>query len=1050
MALPIPQPPTIPFLGNAYLVDKEVPLRSFMLLAKAHGPRVSIFVSSLELVDQVCDQQRFHKGVRGALREVRHLTGDGLFTAFHGEQNWGIAHRILMPAFGPGKIRGMFPAMTDIAQQLVDKWTMLIRFGPDYVIEPTEDFTRLTFDTISLCAMSHRLNSFYSLEMVPFIKAMGSFLTEASHRSSRPALIQNYLSRTANAQFETDQKIMLDLTNEIILKRKQSGVEIDDLLGLMLTAKDPVTGLGLSDENIAANLVTFLIAGHETTSGLLSFTVSHLLNNPTAYAKVRDEVDEVLGKEPIKPEHLGKLTYITAVLREVLRLTPSVPLFTVQPFEETTLTSNGKEYKVPFDVGIQIITAELHRDTNTWGEDADKFRPERMLDGGFERAPKNAWKPWGNGARACIGRPLAWQEALIAVACIFQKFDLVLHDPSYQLHLKSTLTIKPANLHIRAIPRENGPMHIHTGSTPVTTSPTSTFIHASLTSGIPLYLAYGSNSGTCKDFAQRVGTEAPAKGFNPHVVSLDTIEANIPTDGPLIIFTASYEGEPADNAGRFVEALKRGQKGEFANVRFAVFGCGHHDWVQTYQKIPTLVDKLLGEWSAQRLMDRVAADSGADDFFEIFDNWVPKLWERLGEAYGEKVHTDGETRETLSVQVNANIRPLILGKEETSGLGKVIFNRVLTKPGAPAKHHVEIALPENITYQSGDYLSVLPRNPAESVKRVLSRFALLPDQEIIIKSTAATTLPTNNPVSVSEVLAGYVEISQTATRKNMHELQKFSTETVSAKLESLLADYKNEVFDKHISVLDILELYPDISIPFASFLRILPAMRIRQYSISSSPLWNPTHVTLTLSVVEEPASSGLPTRFLGVASNYLANVCPGDPIHVGVRTSASTFHLPQDLAVPVVMFAAGSGIAPMRGFMQERAIQAASGQKVGKTVLFYGCRSPDEDFLYSEDDLKEWEKLDFVEIKPAFSRALDKSCGTKYVQDRVWHDRDLITECYDAGAKFYTCGSPPIANGIKEVVLKLVKHRHPTWDDERIARSWDIIQKDRMATDVFA
>jgi cytochrome P450/NADPH-cytochrome P450 reductase len=79
----------------------------------------------------------------------------------------------------------------------------------------------------------------------------------------------------------------------------------------MLTAKDPVTGLGLSDETIAANLVTFLIAGHETTSGLLSFTVSHLLNNPNAYAKVRAEVDEVLGSEPIKPEHLGKLTYIT-------------------------------------------------------------------------------------------------------------------------------------------------------------------------------------------------------------------------------------------------------------------------------------------------------------------------------------------------------------------------------------------------------------------------------------------------------------------------------------------------------------------------------------------------------------------------------------------------------------------------------------------------------------------------------------------------------------------------------------------------------------------
>jgi cytochrome P450/NADPH-cytochrome P450 reductase len=196
-----------------------------------------------------------------------------------------------------------------------------------------------------------------------------------------------------------------------------------------------------------------------------------------------------------------------------------------------------------------------------------------------------------------------------------------------------------------------------------------------------------------------------------------------------------------------------------------------------------------------------------------------------------------------------------------------------------------------------------------------------------------------------------------------------------------LTDYKNEVFDKHISVLDILEYYPDISIPFATFLQMLPAMRIRQYSISSSPLWNPTHVTLTISVIQEPAGSGLPTKFFGVASNYLANVLPGAPIQVGVRSSGTTFRLPQDLALPVVMFAAGSGMAPMRGFIQERAIQAASGRKVGKTILFFGCRSPDEDFLYSKDDLKEWEKLDFVEVRPAFSRAVEESCNAKYVQE---------------------------------------------------------------------
>jgi cytochrome P450 / NADPH-cytochrome P450 reductase len=122
------------------------------------------------------------------------------------------------------------------------------------------------------------------------LKFVHSFLSEAGVRSQRLSLVQNYLVPTANAQFEADRATMMDLTNEskpcvllhgltkltllvVIRKRKESGDNIDDLLGLMLKAKDPETGLGLSDQSIAYNLVTFLIAGHETTSGLLSFAV---------------------------------------------------------------------------------------------------------------------------------------------------------------------------------------------------------------------------------------------------------------------------------------------------------------------------------------------------------------------------------------------------------------------------------------------------------------------------------------------------------------------------------------------------------------------------------------------------------------------------------------------------------------------------------------------------------------------------------------------------------------------------------------------------------
>jgi hypothetical protein len=161
-------------------------------------------------------------------------------------------------------------------------------------------------------------------------------------------------------------------------------------------------------------------------------------------------------------------------------------------------------------------------------------------------------------------------------------------------------------------------------------------------------------------------------------------------------------------------------------------------------------------------------------------------------------------------------------------------------------------------------------------------------------------------------------------------------------------------------------------------------MRVRQYSISSSPLWNPSHITVTISVLDAPSLSGKTTQpFLGVGSNYLASLMPGDRVQMAVRPSAAAFHPPENPMTPVVMFCSGSGIAPMRGFIQERAAQKASGREVGEMLLFFGCRSPKTDFLYSDSDLAEWIKQGVVDVRPAFSRSPEDSADCKYVQQSV-------------------------------------------------------------------
>ncbi|CAE6454161.1 unnamed protein product [Rhizoctonia solani] len=1043
MTTPIPHPPRIPFLGNLTDIDLDLPAKSTELLAKKYGEIFGlkiagekiVFICSVKLAQEVLDESRFHKHIESTLDEVRNLVGDGLFTARHGETNWGIAHRILMPAFGPLAIKGMFDDMVDVVSQLVLKWE---RFGPNHDIDPTVDFTRLAFDAIALCTFNHRLNSFYTEGEPVFVKAMGEFLTESGMRSMKPSILKA-LPFGANTKYAENIKLMSDLATEIIEDRKKHPIEKKDLLNAMLLGRDPKTGQGLSDENIKAQMLTFLIAGHETTSGMLSFAMAHIMKNPGVYNKVRQEVDSVLGQAPIKLEHLSKLTYINAVLRETLRVTPSIPDFAVT-CDKDEIIGDGK-YLIKAGTTVGVEAGIIGKDPVVWGEDAEKFNPDRMLHGKFEALPPKAWIPFGNGARGCIGRPFAWQEALITIATIFQKFDFTPSDPAYNLQLKQTLTLKPKNFTFRATPRKGAPSF-----TGIASSSSSVTGHGSIksvvqndsSSGVPLYVFYGSNTGSCEGFAQQIATGAAAKGFRAVIATLNSVTNKIPTDGPVVIVTASFEGEPADNAAHFVQGLiSTAQASDLKSVSYAVFGAGNRDWVHTYQRIPKLIDATLEQRGAKRLLERGEADAGGDKFTEGFDEWEEKLWAVLSKEYN--VETKGVETGGVDIQfLGTPTDRAVTLRQPDSRLGSVVENRLLTPSNVSAKRHIEFELPEGVTYQAGDYLAILPLNPTEYVRRVLSRFKVSPEQQIMINAAGPTTLPAGKQVSVVGVLEGFVEIGQPATKRNISTLLEFAKDPSDrSALEAVLAD---DTQSQSNSMLDLLEKYPKIDLPFGVFIASLPSMRLRQYSISSSPLSDPSRVTLTVSVV----SNG---QFLGVASNFLANLRKGDRVQIAVRPSSKAFHPPSDPSVPMVMFAAGSGIAPFRGFIQERAIQAQAGRQVAKSMLFFGCRNPEEDYLYGNAELKEWSELGVVDVRPTFSRSTEESGGNKYVQDRVWADRSIVQEAYDNGAKFYTCGGSNVASGIRDVCIRIIaEDKCGQGEAEEFFKQ---IQNERYATDVF-
>ena len=645
------------------------------------------------------------------------------------------------------------------------------------------------------------------------------------------------------------------------------------------------------------------------------------------------------------------------------------------------------------------------------------------------------------------------QEAQLVLILMLQRFDFVLDDPSYTLKIHETLTLKPEGLRIRARSRRTG-TSLRRSAVPSTPqkalTPQPARRLASDAAATPLLILYGSNTGSSEAFANRIADEAPANGFAPTVAAMDDYAGNLPREGAIVVVTASYEGQPPDNARQFVSSVEALQEGALAGARFAVFGCGNRQWARTYQAVPKRVDAALAKAGATRLAERGETDSGGD-FFGAFDEWWAGFLPRLREALG---------KEAAAAPAAAGLQVEYVkdGREGALRLGDlqrgiVVENRELvdmSAPNARSKRHLEFLLPDGMSYQAGDYLAVLATNPQELVDRVLRRFGLARDTLVVLRRDGAASLPTGRPVSCGELLSNYVELAQPATRAQVAALAAATPcPPEQAELEAMAGEaYGTLVLKPRCSVLDLLDRFQSCALGFGPYLDMLPPMRARQYSISSSPLWKPDHVTLTVAVVDAPAYSGNGT-FRGVASSYLAHLQPGDRISLAVRPSNARFHPPADPRIPLIMICAGSGIAPFRGFLQERATQKQGGQDVGPALLFFGTNHEGVDYLY-RDELEQWQAADVVIVLPAFS--LQPRGEVSFVQHRVWEERARIVELFRKGGSVYVCGDGQyMAPAVRETLVRI--YREASGASEADAQKWvEVVEHEhgRFVSDVFA
>jgi cytochrome P450/NADPH-cytochrome P450 reductase len=375
----------------------------------------------------------------------------------------------------------------------------------------------------------------------------------------------------------------------------------------------------------------------------------------------------------------------------------------------------------------------------------------------------------------------------------------------------------------------------------------------------------------------------------------------------------------------------------------------------------------------------------------------------------------------------------------------------ISAPGSRSKKHIELKLPETMTYRAGDYLAVLPRNAKRNVDRVLRRFRLSWDTQVVIEGASSNPrLPLGQAIGCGELLSSYVELAVPATRSQVSTLAAATRcPPEKVELERLGAGaFECETLEKRTTVIDLLERFGSVDLPFDKFLDMLPALKARQYSISSSPLWKADHVTLTVAVVDAPALSGN-GRHEGVASSYLARLDAGDGVSVAVRPSNARFRPPAEPGLPMIMICAGSGIAPFRGFLQERALQKERGENVGPSLLFFGIDDPDVDFLY-RDELDEWANRGVVDVMPAYSNRPEQ--GARFVQDKVWLEREKVAALFAQGATVYVCGDGKnMAPAVRATLGRI--YQDATGENDENAGAWiDTMEREhgRYVADVCA
>lgn len=504
-----------------------------------------------------------------------------------------------------------------------------------------------------------------------------------------------------------------------------------------------------------------------------------------------------------------------------------------------------------------------------------------------------------------------------------------------------------------------------------------------------LTILYGTESGNSEGLASQLVTQAKQNGYRPSLLNMaDASPASLQDVGRLLVVVSTWgDGEPPESAEAFYNALMK-EEVPLDGVDFSVCALGdtsYDQFCQTGKEVDARLEKL----GARRVVERVDCDV---DYDEAFKGWTKLVWAEFGA--GTSV-SDGAAAPQTGQQVYDRNNPFP---------AEVIENQLLSgSRSAKETYHIELSLQgSGLAYEPGDVLGVMARNAEDVVSGLIKAGGLDPDALVEVKG--------EGQMSLTAALSTHLDITG-LSRKVASSWQEISG---SEDLAALLAPEAKDQFkdwSEGRQIVDLLELYPAPAMQPQQLVDILRKLPVRLYSIASSLSVHPGEVHLTVAAVRYQ-THGKDRK--GVASTFLADDAPkGSKVSVYTHHNKN-FRLPESGDTAIIMVGPGTGIAPFRAFIEERAAQKAKGE----SWLFFGDQRYNEDFLYQLEWQEHLKNGDLSRIDVAFSRDQPHKV---YVQHKLAEHAGDIWNWLQKGAHFYVCGDASrMAKDVHQALLDIV------------------------------